>query len=182
MTTIQLDNAGTASGPPAANLTAPGSSIVVGIVNVDDYQQRDFDTGDLLFWDDGKPKMGKVVTGLVVRAEGVTNGTDDDANETQPGDLVSFWCERGKWFTYRDAVKAAGGINVGDVMKWTREADEPPTRKGAYPRKVYAAVIRRPEAKDGDLADRCVAEYHRLRDRPSLDEQAPAAHDDEEPF
>jgi hypothetical protein len=139
---------------------------------VSDYQQRDFDSGELLTWDDGKPKMGKVVTGLVVSATDTLAGSGDDATPAEPGMLVSFWAEKSKWFTYRDAVKASGGINVGDVMLWERVADEPPTRKGAYPMKVYKATIRRPEAKDGDLADRCVEQYHALKDRPTLD--APA--------
>lgn len=191
--TIPLDQGTGSSGPPAANLTEPGAEVVVGIVNVGDYQQRDFDSGDLLTWADGKPKMGKVVTGLVVSAKSTICGSEDDgAPPAQPGDLVSFWCEGGRWYTYRDAVKASGGINVGDVMRWKREEDEEPKRKGFNPRKVYSAAIRRPEAKDGDLADRCVAAYHELQNRPTLD--APAGgggawerqpdpiYGDEEPF
>ena len=171
MTDIQLDSVGT-SGPPAANLTEPGANVVVGIVNVADYQQRDFDSGELLTWDDGGPKMGKVVTGLVVSAEGTLCGNDSDAPFAQPGDLVSFWCEGGRHYTWRDAVRDANGANVGDVMRWVRLEDEPPKKKGFNPRKVYEAKIRRPDPKDGDLADRCVEKYHELKDRPSVD--APA--------
>jgi hypothetical protein len=181
-TTISLDTA-TSSGPPAAKFTAPGAYVVVGIVNVGDYQQRDFDTREPLTWDDGKPKMGKVVTGLVVSAEGVVTGGDwradyADGTPVEPGDLISFFCEKGMWFTYRDAVKESGGINVGDVARWERIADEPPTKKGAAPQKVHKARIRRPEAKDGDLADRCVAAYHDQASRPALDSaphEAPVA-------
>ena len=54
-------------------------------------------------------------------------------------------------------------------MLWERLDDEPPAKKGAYPMKRYKATIRRPEARDGDLADRCVAQYHALKDRPALD-------------
>lgn len=181
---ITLDAGTGSSGPPSATLTTPGAKVVVGIVNVSDYQQRDYDSGDLLTWDDGKPKMGKVLTGLVVSATDTLAGSETDGSPAQPGDLVSFWCERGRWFTYRDAVKNAGGINVGDVMLWERVEDEPPKKKGAYPMKVYRAVIRRPEAKDGDLADRCVAAYHELKDRPTLDAPTAGAStfEDEEPF
>ena len=50
--------------------------------------------------------------------------------------------------------------------------------------KKYKATIRRPEAKDGDLADRCVAQYHALKDRPALDTapEAPVAYESEAPF
>ena len=185
--TITLDAGTGSSGPPSANLTTPGAKVVVGIVNVDDYQQRDFDSGDLLTWDDGKPKMGKVITGLVVSADNTLAGSDDEGTPAQPGDLVSFWCEGGRFYTYRDAVKEAGGINVGDVMLWTRLDDEPPKKKGFNPRKVYKATIRRPESKDGDLADRCVAAYHDIKSRPTLDTGAAntaGGNDfgDEEPF
>jgi hypothetical protein len=69
-------------------------------------------------------------------------------------------------------------------MLWERLDDEPPAKKGAYPMKKYKATIRRPEAKDGDLADRCVAQYHALKDRPALDTapDAPAAYESEAPF
>ena len=180
---ITLDAGTGSSGPPSANLTTPGARVIVGVCNVSDYQQRDFDSGDLLTWDDGKPKMGKVITGLVVSASDTLAG-GADGDPAQPGDLLSFWCEKGKWFTYRDAVKAAGGINVGDVMLWERLDDEPPAKKGAYPMKKYKATIRRPEAKDGDLADRCVARYHALKDRPALDtaQDAPSAFSPDDVF
>ena len=172
--TIQLD-APSSSGPPSATLTEPGASIVVGVANVGEYQQRDFDTGDLLTWDDGGPKMGKVVTGIVVSATDTTVPDGENASrDVVPGDVVSFWCEGGKWFPYRDAVAAAGGVNVGDVMRWVRTEDDPPKKRGHNPKKNYEVQIRRPEAKDGDLADRCVDKYHELKARPAL-EQAPSA-------
>ena len=173
--TIQLD-AATGSSTPSAKFPEPGNSIVVGIVNVNDYQQKNFDTEELLWWDDAhtQPRNGKVVTGLVVSADGVIVDTEDGERSVAPGDLVTFWCEGGKFLAYRDAVKAAKGANVGDVMRWARGDDEEPKRKGFNPRKVYNIAIRRPEAKDGDLADRCVEQYHALKDRPALDE-APAA-------
>jgi hypothetical protein len=171
-TTISLDTA-TSSGPPAATFTAPGATLVVGIVNVNEYQQRDFATGDPKTWNDGKPKMGKVITGLVVSATDVTLGTADGAPAATAGDLVSIWCEGSRFIAYRDAIRDGNGINVGDVMRWTREADGPSAVKGGYPAKMYTAAIRRPEAKDGDLADRCVAAYHDQASRPALD-SAPA--------
>ena len=169
---IQLD-APSSGGPPAARFNTVGDSVVVGITNVSDYQQHNFDTKEAMFWDDGKPRMGKVVTGLVVTSDGAMVIEGDAERPAVAGDLVSFWCEGGKWFTYRDAVKASGGINVGDVMRWVRDADEPPKTRGAFPAKKYTGAIRRPNASDGDLADRCVAAYHAQQNRPALD-SAPA--------
>lgn len=173
MIDIQLDGPST-SGPPSVTLTTENvSEVVVGVANVADYQQRDFDSGELLTWDDGGPKLGKVVTGIIVTATDCTVPDGDDLREAAPGDVVSFWCERGKWFPYRDAVAAAGGVNVGDVMRWARLEDDAPKKRGHNGKKNFDVKIRRPEARDGDLADRCVALYHELKARPAVD--APAA-------
>ena len=175
----QLDTP-TSSGPPSVHFNDIGGSIVVGLVDVNDYQQKDFDTDELLFWNDDpkQPKMGKVVTGLVVSADGALVTVDDTERPPEAGDLVSFWCEGGKHFTWRDAVKAAGGVTQGDVMRWAFTSEEPPKKKGFNPRKVYEAQIRHPEKKDGDLADRCLAAYEAGQKRITLDSQAV----DEPPF
>lgn len=151
------------SGPPSAYFPNVGDSIVVGIVNVGEYQQRDYDTNEPKFWPDGGKVMGKVVTGLVVSTTGTTAAGNAKASEpVNPGDLVTFWCEGGKFFTYRDALKAHGPVDVGDVMLWKREDDEAPSNPRHAPRKVYTAKIRKPEAKDGDLVERCTKAHREL--------------------
>jgi hypothetical protein len=183
--TQQLD-APTADGPPPAHFPAVGDSIIVGIVDVGEYQQRDYNTGELLSWPDGAPRMGKVVTGLVVSTSGTTDaGTDSASGPAVPGELVRFFCEGGKHYTYRDAIRASGGVHVGDVMLWKRDEDKAPTNPRHNPAKQYTAKIRRPEAKDGDLADRCERARLELKQRPVLDGPAGggSAWDDEEiPF
>jgi len=179
--TITLD-APTSSGPPSPRFDAVGSELVVGIVNVSEYQQRNYDTGDPEVWADGNPKMGKVVTGLVVSSTGVSVKDGDAERPLNPGELVSLWCEGGKHFTYRDALKAYGrAVAPGDVMWWGRSEDKPPKNPRHNPQKVYAAEIRAAEAKDGDLADRCIAKYLELKDRPTVDE-APATTGSNAPF
>jgi hypothetical protein len=154
----------TPSGPPAAYFPAVGDSIVVGIVDVGDYHQRDYTSGELKFWPDGGKVMGKVVTGLVVSFDGTTGSGSEKANgPVAVGDLVTFWCEGGKFFTYRDALNDAGSIEIGDVMFWRREADEPSSNPRYNDRKVYTAKIRRPEARDGDLVERCTAKHRELK-------------------
>jgi hypothetical protein len=171
---IQLDTP-TQSGPPAAYFPSPGDSIVVGIVNVTDYQQRDYDTGDLKTWPDGGKVMGKCITGLVVSTSGDTaKGTSKAHEPVSPGDLVTFWAEGGKHYTYRDAVKEAGSVNVGDVMQWKRENDEPASNSRYNDRKVYSARIRHPEPRDGDIVERCQAKYRELTEQ-RLETVAPAA-------
>ena len=166
MTSITLETPST-GGPPAVKFPEVGTSVIVGIVNVDEYHQHNID-GVAQTWSDGTPKMGKRVTGLVVSGDATVSGPDGGA-VVQPGELVTFYCEGGRHYTWRDAVAEAGGVNVGDVMRWTFDHEEPPKQRGFNARKVYVAKIRRPEAKDGDLADRCVAKYHELAQRPTVD-------------
>jgi hypothetical protein len=163
--TQQLD-APTADGPPSAYFPSVGDSIVVGIVDVDEFRQHDYKTKLPKTWPDGGPVMGKVVTGLVVSTSGAVGGGEKQNRPVEPGDLVRFWCEGAKHFTYRDALVAAGGVNVGDVMQWKRDPDK---SFGGDPSKQYSAKIRRPEAKDGDLADRCEKARLELTQRPVLD-------------
>ena len=162
----------TQSGPPAAYFPEPGTSIIVGIIDVNRYQQRDFDTGDLKFWDDGKPKEGRVVTGLVITVTGAAKGTAKNNEPVNPGDLVTFWCEGGKHYTYEAAKKTHGPVERGDVMMWKREADEPAKNSRHADRKVYTARIRRPEAKDGDIIARC-EQAHRQTNPPAVLDTTP---------
>jgi hypothetical protein len=169
-----------AGGPPQAHFQNVGDSIVVGIVNVDDYHQKDYDTDELKYWADGGKVMGKRVTGLVVSLTGTTcaGGVKSGLIDVSEGDLVTFYCEGGKWYTYRDALREAGQVDVGWVMQWTRVDDKPPKNQKHNPQKVYEAQIRRPDpSKDGDLVARCQAAHDEMTRASALD-AAPA----EEPF
>lgn len=170
--TIQLDTGSAGSGTPGVKFDEIGAHVIVGIVNVDEYHQHNID-GVAQTWSDGTPKMGKRVTGLVVSADRALVGGPDGDREAEPGELVTFYCEGGKHYTWRDAVAEAGGANVGDVMKWTFTEEKPPKQRGYNPQKVYVAQIRRAEARDGDLPARCVEEYQRLQQGPQL-QSAPA--------
>jgi len=160
----------TSSGPPAAYFPNEGDSIVVGIVDVGTYQQRNYEDDTLAFWPDGGPKEGKVVTGLVMSASGNTAaGSEKNNTPIEIGQLVTFWCEGGKHYTYADALKASGGVDRGDVMQWKRMADEPAKNPKHNPRKVYVAKIRPAEAKDGDIVARCEAAYAEMQTRTAVD-------------
>lgn len=177
---ITLDTPTTASGLPAAKFPEVGNSIIVGLVDVTEYQQHNMD-GVPQTWSDGGPKMGKKVTGLVVSADGATVGSEAGDVAAAPGDLVAFYCEKGRHFTWADALKEHGAVEVGDVMLWKFDHEKPATQRGYSPQKVYVAKIRKPEAKDGDLAERCMAARSSLQSRPTIDAGAPFDADDETP-
>jgi len=163
-----------ASGPPSAYLPTVGDTIVVGIVDVGLYHQRDYNTNELKYWPNGGKIEGKVITGLVVSATGHTAAGSEKAHApVEAGELVTFWCEGGKHFTYEDALKEHGPVDRGDVMRWKREDDKPATNPKHNDQKVYVAKIRAPKAEDGDLVARCEKAAKELADTPPLD--APAA-------
>ena len=175
------------SGPPSVKFDNVGDYVTVGIVNVEEYQQRNYDTGEPEVWSDGNPKMGKRSTGLVIDAGNALVGPKGDTRPVETGELVTFHAEGSRHFTWTEAVKAAGSVEVGDVMKWRLDRTEPASNPRYNDRKVYAAVIRKPKAEDGDLADRCVAAYQEMAKRPSLDagpqpERAAAPTADLDPF
>lgn len=173
---ITLDTP-TSSGPPAVKFPAVGTSVVVGLVDVEEYAQHNID-GVAQTWNDGTPKMGKRIYGLVVSADGAQIGGDTGDAAVAPGTLVTFYAEKGKHFTWADALKEHGNVEVGDVMQWRFDHEKPATQRGYNPQKVYVAQIRGPKADDGDLADRCMAARQTLKERPSID----AAPVDDDPF
>jgi hypothetical protein len=169
-------DAPTTSGPPAAYFPEEGDSIVVGIVDIGSYHQRDYDTDELKYWPDGGKVEGKVITGLVVSTSGSTCGGSQKANgPISAGDIVTFWCEGGKHFTYTDALKAHGPVSRGDVMLWKRDADKPPKNAKHNPQKVYTAKIRAPKTDDGDIVARCEKAALDLAAAKALDAPVAAA-------
>jgi hypothetical protein len=175
---IPLDTP-TTGGPPAVRLGDIGSYIDVGIVNVEDVQSRNFDTGEPEVWDDGKPKMHPRITGLVITSQGMTVGKDTEERDPQPGELVSIYAQGGRLYPWRDAKKAHGTVHVGDVLRWkfeTTEAPRNPKFRG-NPRKVIAATLRAPRGDDGDLVARCEDAHHNLRTRVTVDNDTSSSPD-----
>lgn len=152
----QLD-APTGDSPPSLYLPNVGDAAVLGIVDVAEYQQRDYDTGEPVSWPDGGPKMGKRITGMIVSLKGdACGGGQRNQVTVDVGDLVTIWAEGGKFLSYSRATKDAGGVFIGDVMLWERTPDGEPSNPRHNPPKTYKAKIRRPDpAKDGDVLERC---------------------------
>lgn len=186
---IALETPG-AGGPPAVKFGDIGDYVVVGIVNVEQVQSRDYDSGDLEFWSDGKPKMHPRITGLVVAEQGATTGKEGEEQPIEIGQLISIYAQGSRIYTWRDAVKEHGQIEVGDVLRWKFDRTEAPRnpRFRANPVKVFTAELRKPSGKDGDLLERCEVAYHDKRERipvdaPSGGGRAPdPIYGDEEPF
>lgn len=182
---ITLDTPGT-GGPPAVKFGQIGDYVTVGIVNVEEVQSRNYDTGDPEFWDDGKPKMHPRITAIVTGAQGAIVGKDDEERPVEVGELISIYVQGSRIYTWREAKKSHGAIECGDVMRWKFEREDKPRNPRHKPVKVFVADLRKPASKDGDLLERCEAAYYQLRDRVTVDSSGASASapigNDEEPF
>lgn len=159
-TEIVLD-APSASGPPGIKFPAVGNSVKVGIVDVIDYQQRTM-AGELKTFEDGNPMMGKRVVGVVLENDGGILTIDEKDKVVEEGDLVSFFCEGSRFFTWKDAKKDHGKVTVGDIMTWKFDREEAATQKGFNKRKVFIANLRPAGMSDGLVKSLCTQEYLKL--------------------
>src|SRR5690606_39856948 len=99
--------------------------------DAEEVQQRDFDTGEPLFWPDGKPRMQLVVT--VDTGQPDTDDTDDDGERAiyikgQMLQATRMACKRAKKFK----------IEEGDYFAITFAEEEPlPKGKRGFLKKIY---------------------------------------------
>jgi len=92
------------------------------------------------FWD------GRITARNVVEVEGY-DGTPKRVPvlefELPDGSVSTVWLSGGKFTAYRAALTAAGlkTIAVGDLLSMKFEREEPASKAGYNPRKVYVAKI-----------------------------------------
>lgn len=120
-------------------------------------QQTDFDTGELLFWDDGSPRKQLVVT---------VQTTERDPMEADDTGLRRFYVKGNLQRAVRDAVRASGakGLEVGGTLQVTRSGREEPKKRGMDGAWIYTAQYT--AAASNFLADNAT---------PPAQAQAPAA-------
>lgn len=102
-------------------------------------QKRDFDTGDALFWQDGRPKMLMQV-----------NLATDQRDPADPEDdgTRAIYLEFRKAQAVRDAVRKVGStkLEVGGYLALTYVSDDHAARKGkGNAPKNYTAEYRQPD-------------------------------------
>jgi hypothetical protein len=174
----------TSGGPPAVKFGEVGSYVDVRIINVAEVQSKDYDTDELEFWPDGKPKMHPRITGLVIGASGATVGNDDEERPVEVDELVSIYAQGARFFAWRDAKKAHGAVSVGDVLRWKFDHTETPTNpkfKG-NPRKVFVGQLRSPRPDETAQTARCEELYAAGQQRTELAPAAAAPAYDDAPF
>lgn len=145
MTTPNLPDADSllmGGGIPSAKFPNIGDT-VTGVIESkpEVQQQRDYDTDELLWWDDGKPRLQIKV---VLR----TNQRDPDIDDDQG--LRALYLKAQLQSAVRDAVKASGakGLEVGGTLTVTYDHDGVTNNKKFNPPKQYVASYTPPNVLD----------------------------------
>ncbi|MEU8683179.1 hypothetical protein [Streptomyces sp. NPDC048611] len=102
-------------------------------------QKRDFDTGDPLYWPDGRPKMLMQV-----------NIQTDQRDPSDPEDegVRALYLEYRKAAAVRDAVRGSGAkrLEIGGTLSLTYTGDDHAARRGkGNPPKNYSATYTAPD-------------------------------------
>lgn len=138
-------------GAPSAKFPHVGATVKGTVTAFESGQQRDFETGDPMYWPNGDPKMQIIVT--------LQTGETDPDVENDTGERRIFavtWAKPGTLFdAIRNAVRASGAsrLEIGGTMAVQFVDEEPASRKGLNPRKIYRAQYQPPAGKANDLLD-----------------------------
>lgn len=129
------------SGVRSAAFSRIGDEIVGFIIRTPEVrQQRNFDTGEPLFWSDGNPRMQMVITLMT---------EEQDASDPEDSGERSIYARGNMLAAIRTAVRQAGarGLEVGGKLLVKFSGEGTPTRRGLNPPKLYEARYRAPEAQ-----------------------------------
>ncbi|MFT2016324.1 hypothetical protein ACMA1D_10840 [Streptomyces sp. 796.1] len=106
-------------------------------------QKRDFDSGEPVFWNDGRPKMLMQVN--------IQTEARDPADPDDDG-VRALYLEYKKAYAVRDAVKASGAraVEPGGVLALTYTGDDHAAARGrGKPPKNYSATYQPPAPGQG---------------------------------
>lgn len=138
-----LDDLFAGSGAPAIKFTSVGDSVSGIITDAEVRQQRDYDSNEPKFWDDGKPMMEVILT--------ITTSLRDSSIEDDDGTRRVF-C-RGQMLTaMRDAVRKAKARKpeVGGKVTITHSGLGEAKKRGFNPPKLFTVAYEPPTAVQMD--------------------------------
>lgn len=120
------------SGVPSVTFPDIGAEVIGEIIAYELVQQRSFDTGEPLVWDDGRPRMQVVFT-LATEQRDVSIEDDDGVRK--------LYAKAQMRDAIQQAIRKTG--HKGDIvhgrLKVTYTENGEATRKGLNPPKVYTA-------------------------------------------
>lgn len=125
-----------AGGAPSFKFDEIGKTVKGKVVSATAAQQTDFDSGELLFWDDGKPRMQLVITLDTDERDPNIDGDDGHRRIFAKGAMLS---------AIRKALNGAE-MQVGGTLAVKYTEDGEAKRKGMSPPKLFVAQYQAPVA------------------------------------
>lgn len=120
----------TKGGGPIAKFNDIGDVVKLKITGLEQREQTDFISGEIIRWADGKPKMQFVFTGI-------DQDTQEETRLFAKGYLLG---------AIKDAIAEGGGqIEVGGTLSVKFTHEDPPSKSGLNPAKRYAAKYEAPK-------------------------------------
>lgn len=134
-------------GGKTASFPEPGTVVRGTVLNAEPRQQRDFDNGQPLTWDDGKPRMELVVT---------LQTKDVDPDDESDDGVRVLYAKANMLKAIKEAVRPHGGIAIGGELAVKYTGDGEQKKRGFNPPKLYKAQYEAPAKTvslddDGDL-------------------------------
>jgi hypothetical protein len=133
-------------GAPGQKFPSPGFKWGGTVVSWEMAQQTDLDTGELKFWEDGKPRMQLIMTlqgaadGVVFEWDGSTHSYNKTVVEDDDG-MRRLFIKAGLQQAVAKALRdARTKLEVGAYLEVTRGKDLPPPKKGYSGKHTFSAV------------------------------------------
>lgn len=120
---------------------APGTEYILQTTeDLDVVQQRNFETQELEFWDDGRPKKNIVVTGTLI----ATNVAPEQYGVGDDDDLVRRFFFKGQsQRALQEEIKAKklNRFGIGTKIRIVLNGFQPPKAGRGFPMKIYGVEI-----------------------------------------
>jgi hypothetical protein len=138
-----------ASSLPLIKINSEGGKLIGDVIQARLVDERDYDTGDIVRWDDGNPRKQLVLDIRIDWAASIDVTTGKDGVREETG---SYYCRFAAFLAVRDAVQKTG-IKMSDVgriaIARTKDGD-PRSPRHKPPQQFVAQVMARTAAPDVD--------------------------------
>jgi hypothetical protein len=124
-------------GYPSLKFPTVGTSHTITVTAVEKSQQTDFDTGEPLFWDDGKAREQLIITGRLAPEDWDPEEEDDDPDAGYRRLFVKSGLTKALSLALKRAKTKASQMPGGDLTM--TYVDDGPKPKRGYPPKLYEA-------------------------------------------
>ena len=149
---------------PSVKLTKIGQVLVGHVCHVSIEPLREFGSMKVRLTDDGRERTQEKVTLLVNK--GTAQIKDGESLRTiKTGEEVVLWLSGQRRWSWIEAKRKAGGLQVGDLVRVVYAKDE--EGKGTQPRKIWAIEIKRPEGDAIEVVELCEKVYNRIKATPA---------------